>query len=535
MSKSIDKKRIASLSVFLIGVLAVAYYIIIAQKVEFDSDFTDTVIWAKAMITGNGVFDKSMHYAYTLPFGGSILMAPFVAIFDVSYTAHVLGFVLFFIIFVVALYKFMKAMNLTVNESLVATGLVLIMSLSSKEIRMTMWGHVIHYSLGFLFVVIGLTLFSKIDIEKISIIEKNIVETNNANRGPKYLVWVLVFGVFTLLCCTNGLTIILFYAVPLFGAIVLERFIDTESELFCKININTGIIVVVCGVLGMVGFITSKLMLRNVVTVYDDMFKTIPMWQHWVWDITERVRTFLMCFCGEVSGDVAMESFSGIRIMYMALVGFVIIFVPFIAGVSYKKIDNKNMRIFLLSYYVLLFATLFVFDFSVARGTAHRLAGLYMTAVTVTVVYMIWLARDVKLQRFGYLLAFILAGASLFCLYGTASLRGENRYSKLARVLEENELKYGYAEYWSAQVTTVLSDNRVEVASVFINEDGSIAKQEYNTFEKQFSEREDSEKYFVFLSAWEYETVKDTIGKDSSEVIQFDDDGYIMVFDNNIF
>lgn len=531
----LDRNKIISLVVFLIGVVAVLYYIMIAQKVEFDSDFTDTVIWAKAMLTGNGLFDKTMYYAYTLPFGGSLLMAPFVAIFDVSYTAHVLGFILFFIIFVVALYKFMRKISFSVNESLVAVGLVLIMSLATKEIRMTMWGHVIHYSLGFLFVVIGLTLFSKIDVEKINIQKKNNGAASSVKDKLNGSVWLLILGVFTLLCCTNGLTIILFYVVPLFGAIVIERFIDTDSELLCKINFNTCILVIICGALGMLGFVVSKFMQRDVITVYDNMFKTIPMWQHWVWDITERVRTFLMCFCGEVSGDVAMESFSGVRIMYMALVGFVIIFVPFIAGISYKKIDNKNMRIFLLSYYVLLFATLFVFDFSVARGTAHRLAGLYMTAVTVTVVYMIWLVRDVKLQRFGYLLAFILAGASLFCLYGTASLRGENRYSKLTRVLEENNLKYGYAEYWSAQVTTVLSNNRVEVASVFINEDGSVEKQEYNTFENQFSEREDAEKYFVFLSSWEYETVKDTIGKDSSEVIQFDDDGYIMVFDNNIF
>ena len=46
----------------------VAYYIIYKEKVEFDSDFTDTILWAEAMLTGNGLFDKTMNYAYTLPY-----------------------------------------------------------------------------------------------------------------------------------------------------------------------------------------------------------------------------------------------------------------------------------------------------------------------------------------------------------------------------------------------------------------------------------------------------------------------------------
>ena len=34
---------------------------------------------------------------------------------------------------------------------------------------------------------------------------------------------------------------------------------------------------------------------------------------------------------------------------------------------------------------------------------------------------------------------------------------------------------------------------------------------------------------------WEYETAKDTVCKDASEVIPFDEDGYIVIFDHNLF
>ena len=89
MSLKINKTKVLSYIVLALGIIAVLYYIIIGQKSEFDSDFTDTILWAEAMITGNGLFDKTMAYAYTLPFGGSLLMAPFVAVFGVGYKAQI--------------------------------------------------------------------------------------------------------------------------------------------------------------------------------------------------------------------------------------------------------------------------------------------------------------------------------------------------------------------------------------------------------------------------------------------------------------
>ena len=158
-----------------------------------------------------------------------------------------------------------------------------------------------------------------------------------------------------------------------------------------------------------------------------------------------------------------------------------------------------------------------------------------MTAVTVSVIYMMWLIKNAQLMRFGFVIAAIFSIASLFCMYSVSTLRYENRFSRLSQVLEENGLKYGYAEYWSAQVTTVLSDNNVELASININEDGSVSENRYNTFEYQFADRTDADKYFLFLSSWEYDTIKDTVGKNATKLIEFDEDGYILVFDENIF
>ena len=508
-----DKKRIISLLVFVIGILMVTYYIICKEKVEFDSDFTDTILWAEAMLTGNGLFDKTMNYAYTLPFGGSLLMAPFVAILGVGYKAHALGFLVFLAIFVFALYKLMRAMDFDVDSSMIATSMILLISLATKNTRMIMWGHVIHYSLGLLFVIIAMAVYGRIKLE-----DKK---------------WIVVLAVLTALFCTNGLTTILFFAVPFYGSIIVERLIDTDKDLLDRENINSLTTTVICGAAGMTGFVVSKFLQRGVTTVYEGMFKEISVWYEWIWDITERIRCFIVCFAGEIDTQIPMESFTGTRILYMALVGFIVIVIPFVAAFSIKKMENRIMRMFFISYYILLFSTLFVYDFSSARGTPHRLVGLVMTAVSVCVIYSMWLLRDGKLNRFGFILAIMLIGACLLSSYCVVALSGQNRYEKLAEVLKENGLKYGYAEYWSAQVTTVLSESDAIVCPIIVEEDGNVIPRYYNVRWQQFDDKEGVDRYFAFMTPWEYETA--TVCKDAIEVIPFDDYGVIVVFNHNIF
>ena len=519
-----SKKRAGALLLFIFSIFMVLYYILVKERVEFDSDFTDTILWAEAMLTGNGLFDPEMYYAYTLPFGGSLLMMPFVAVFGVGYKAHALGFILFLAIFVFCLYKLLRSMELSVESALTAAAFILLLSLPTKNTRMIMWGHVIHYSLGLLFVMAAVAVCSKIDMGSPFF--------SKENRKRSFLLLIL-----TALFCTNGLTTILFFFIPFYGALILERFVNIKEELFCTENKNTALLSIAGLCAAGAGFILSVFVQRlsGVKTVYEGLFKTIPMWQEWVWELTERLRVMMVCVAGEVPSEIPMESLTGIRIMYMAFVSLVIIFTPFMAFFAYRRIENKNIRIYMLSYIILLASTLFVYDFSSARGTIHRMVGLYMTAVAVTVIFMMWLLRQKALSRFGAVLVIILSVACVFSSYSVIALRGQNRYDRLAAVLRENDLHRGYAEYWSAQVTTVLSDSDITVAPVIISESGEITPRLYNSREDQFESVEGIDRYFAFLSSWEYETTEDTVCRDASEVIPFDEDGYIVVFDHNIF
>lgn len=530
---NIDIKKIFSIAVFVIGIIFVLYYIIVKQRVEFDSDYTDTLLWADAMLTGNGLFDKNMFYAYTLPFGGSVLMAPFVAVFGVSYKAHVLGFIIFFIILTFSLYKLMRFMDFDSDSSLFSVGLILLLSLTTKDVRWTMWGHVIHYSLGFLFVIIALAIYSRIDINNFHL----LIKKNKSQDEKKTVKSILIYSVFlmilTFLFCSNGLTTILFFFIPFFGAIIIERFINVDEDIFCRENINTLAFSVVCMISGALGFIISKLLQRGVITVYDGIFTRIPAWPEWISDFSDKMRMFLLLTCGQVEDLVAMDSKEGIVILLMALFCFAILLLPFVALFSFKKFTNKTFRLLFISYYILFFASLFIFDFSTAKGTAHRLVGVYITAVTCSICYIVFLLKDKVLSRFGYLASIFMILICVICIGNVNSLKGENRYDKLIKVLKENGLSEGFSDYWSAQITTVLSDSQVEICPVEISEDGNIKARLYNVRPSDYTFKEDTDKYFVFMSNIEHDVTESTIRNKAIGEIPFDEDGYIVVFDKN--
>lgn len=149
-----------------------------------------------------------------------------------------------------------------------------------------------------------------------------------------------------------------------------------------------------------------------------------------------------------------------------------------------------------------------------------------------------WLTRQKRVQRFGYAaLCFLTATALAIVLLivKIPSTYGENRYDRLTEVLKEHELSYGYGEFWSANVTTILSDSEVKVRPIVIRENGSYEISHYQSQPDWYEDQPGISRYFLFLSNYEYECVKHTLVKDSIEELPFDEDGTILVFDYNPF
>ena len=103
--KPISKKitRIFAVLASSAGAAAVLVYTVLYAKANVNSDTMDTLMWAYASYRSGSLFAADFAYAGFLPFGGALLMLPFVALFGVSYTAHVAGMVVFLLLFFAAL------------------------------------------------------------------------------------------------------------------------------------------------------------------------------------------------------------------------------------------------------------------------------------------------------------------------------------------------------------------------------------------------------------------------------------------------
>lgn len=143
--------------------------------------------------------NSDFYYACLLPFGGQLLMVPFVAIFGVSMTAQLCGMVLFAICFGLALAFLLRSMNFSYKWSVFGvSALFLIVSISEK-LREIFWCHIIYYSLGLLFVMVGLGLVLRVlnceNQKEIYDITFNLDSTMlNERYTSPYYIWLTGIG-----------------------------------------------------------------------------------------------------------------------------------------------------------------------------------------------------------------------------------------------------------------------------------------------------------------------------------------------------
>ena len=78
------------------------YFILGPGEGYLHSDCTDTLWWANASYESGQWISDNFAYAALLPFGGSLLMLPFIPLFGVSVATHNAGMILFVILFVAA-------------------------------------------------------------------------------------------------------------------------------------------------------------------------------------------------------------------------------------------------------------------------------------------------------------------------------------------------------------------------------------------------------------------------------------------------
>lgn len=497
------------------------YYIIYISKGFYHSDCSDTILWAQAMIDGKTIMNPDFKYAALLPFGGQLIMAPFVAIFGYGMKAQIIGMSIFALLFAFAVVYFCKAADLSYKWSSLTLTFVLLFLCSSEKLREIFWSHIIYYSLGAFFLLLGLGLV-------LNIIKRETFSLKH---------YILLF-IWTTLCSINGSQSLTLYTIPVIGALVAERFFDLDTPFFDKKNGRQWQVVINLIVSIIIGYFLSKIINQGIVADYQEAYSTFDANNNWIRNMSKLLPSILS-LCGVESVDnVELFSSDGITTLLTIICVLIVMIVPFIMAVMYKKFTSKAYRITILTHLILTALILTGWIFGLLHAANWRLSPLLVTSSILTIMFVKWIIEEKVYLRLSALLiipVIILTNNFSSALLETCMVKEKESTVKLETLgnyLQYEGLEYGYATFWNSNVITLLTNSKVQVIGLReLNKE--LVPAEYQTNVNWYNDDSHSE-YFLALTRSEYYTYKDSKNyKEPMETIEFM--GYfILVYDYNI-
>ncbi|MCI8668057.1 MAG: hypothetical protein HFI34_00830 [Lachnospiraceae bacterium] len=496
--KKRNKKEILNLAfdcgIILVGIfsfLLVLYYVIFVARGYYHSDCTDTILWAEASLDAKALMNQDFAYACLLPFGGQLLMLPFVAVFGVGMKAQILGMTLFYLIFVIALIYFAKALNFSIKWIAVLLSSLLLLVSASEKLREIFWGHIIYYSLGILFLMVGAALvFRIIQWDKINVLH------------------MLALFLWTVLCSMNGIQAIAIYALPVLAAVAAERFFDFQTGWKDNSNISRYAVLVLLALGILAGVLAGSKVNGNLTAGYAEAYSSFSKSSEWIGNLGELFPSFMSLLGVDISDNTLLYSREGIFHLLRIICALLLLTVPVVMACMYRKFESKAYHLMIFIHHFMTLLILMGWVFGKLNSANWRLSPIVATSVILCVMFVRWIFQNTSYKRLLLLIVVPITCVWLITSYELLTMEKQTRTNEhlndLAEYLEENDLEYGYATFWYANIITMMSDSRVKVRGISLEEDG-YRKRLYQTNTNWYEDIDGYDKYFVILSNREME------------------------------
>lgn len=530
IQKHLKKLWIALTAVFAFGALAtVIYYIIYPSEGFFHADCSDTILWAQASYDGRALFNPDFGYAAMLPFGGTMLMIPFIGIFGVSMTTHHIGMVLFALLFFASAWLLCRSLKFSLPMSFSAVGILALTLCASAKLREIFYEHVIYYSIAAAIIFVLLSLLIRFR------------ESLNASSSKKLIIIVFFTVIFSALSALDGMQVIATGILPVLFATVAEIFLEKGRKLFDKENLNSVYFCMICGIATVIGMWLLTVLSNGVTAGYAGAFSQYANMDEWLSNLGKFPEHWFALFGVDAAYGMGIFSAESILNIIRIASAAIIAIVPVIALIFYKKFDYAS-KVLILSHFGVSGVIMFGYIFGILSAANWRLSPMICTGIMVCFAAFRAAKPHVLAVRFSALAACVLVLLSAISVKTIAEMDKNgienNEKYQLSKVLEENGLEYGFATFWNSQAITVLSDSRVKVANTDINENG-ITPCAYQTNKNWFNLQEGVDKYFVLASNYEISVLEQTddwyiFSSLIEDVIEID--GYkIFIFDSVLF
>lgn len=501
-NKKLIKYFSIALAVFVVGI----GFLDIVLDNDYNSDYVENVLWAEALLKSGRLLNPDFYYDYTVPFGGNILMAPFVALFGLGLTANKCGMTVFFIIYLLAIYSFASSICEDNRKFLIiAISTMFIYTKAGQNFL----HHIIYYGPAFVCLIGGIG----------SVI--NILKNKNIKLNLTTLcIWSFWgsangFGQFAL--CNASL---------LFSIIVIFYISIKENK---KVNNKYIGIAVVILLSSAIGFLINKIVNRGIITTgYMDenymLTSMYGMYENMLIKLPEDWFNNFYIF----SEGVQLFSFSAIEVLFRISFMILLTSIIILNMINFNKFEI-NQKLVVVNAVIITILCICEYVMT-ARYKATNLLfnSIYMLTVLlgVDIVYLF------KNKHFKYLLITFLSLAILIFSY-TSITQDINTPAnvKAIDVLNEKGIHHGYAKHWSSNINTALSKGKIRVASLE-NDTDDFKTHKSNTWSFHFNKPEEDE-FFLLLTNNEYEDCKDSCAQKLSlakEQIELED-SIIFIYD----
>lgn len=503
---SVNKKILKFLSFAASSLFAAAslgfviYYVIYPSGAYFHSDCADTIYWAQASYDSGSVFNPDFGYAATLPFGGAMLMAPFIGAFGVSMTTHHIGMVLFTFMMLGSVLWLCRSMSFSMPLSLTATGTFALVLCSSEKMREIFYEHVIYYSIGIFIICVLLSLFIRFK--------------KRCEKG--FSVWIIpitaAIVAFSFCTALDGMQVFASATVPVIFGIAAEMFLDSKRKVFSKENGISLCYCLITLVSVMTGFCLYLILTRDISSGYSNAYTSYSNMSEWYSNFTKLPEHWFSLFGVDIGLGTSIFSPASFVNMVRIAAAITVAVLPFAAFFFYKKLDFAS-KVLLLTHTGVSGVVMFGYIFGILSLAGWRLSPIICTGILVCFAFFKAISGCVVPKRIAALALSFLVALSCISAVQIAKMEknGVQNHEKyeLIQFLKQNNLTYGYATFWNSQAITVLSDSKVKAINVDINEKG-ITPCQFQTNKGWFEEQEGVNRYFVLLSSAEEMTLRET-------------------------
>lgn len=525
VDKKTDSQGMISIALFVMMVfsfLGVLYYIFVVFRDEMTSDCVDTMFWTQMMVDYGRIFTPGFEYAALIPFGGQLFMYPFVKMLGVTMKAQMLSMALFAAVFGAAVYFCAKEIFDSGKWGVLAVSMMFSTLLVSEKLREIFWGHIIYYSLGVLFFSVALYL---------------VCRMLKMERGRSLAIYGVVLFVWMFLTATDGLLSLVQCMVPVFGALVLQWCLNGKQGRGMEWKLYV-IGTIIC-VAGLLGYVAGSALQGDLVAGYANAYSSFDAPSDWMDNLLKLLPQWYQLLGVDVkSGDLFLSAKGMINLLRIVF-ATVLAVIPVVMLFLLPRIEKVSVRLLVFAHWIMTGIIMLAYVFGKLSAGNWRLSPIVCSAVLLLVAFVRLCMEGLYLKRLGIVFS---AACVAVCLAYTGNVMAKdsgaykkNVYYGLSRVLQENDLTYGYATFWNAGVITLMSDSNVQVRNVQIT--SGLDKYAYQSDKAWYEDQPGQEDYFLLLTKREFsELASGGDGKigDYYDFLEYEN-YYILIYDHNIF